>query len=63
MASDTSITNRALRLLKANRITSLTDGSNNANAAKDVFVEVREELLRAHNWNFGRKWAELAKLS
>ena len=52
-----------MRLLKADRITSLTDGSNNANAANDVFVEVREDLLRSHNWNFGQKWAKLAQLS
>ena len=52
-----------MQLLKANRITSLTDGSNNANAANDVFTEVREDLLRAHNWNFAQKWAKLAKLS
>ena len=63
MSSDTDIANRAMRLLKANRITSLTDGSNNANAANDVFTEVREDLLRAHNWNFAQKWAKLAKLS
>lgn len=47
--------------MKANRITSLTDGSNNANAANDVFTEVREDLLRAHNWNFATKRQKLAK--
>lgn len=63
MSSDTAIANQALRLLKANRITSLTDGSNNANAANDVFAEVREELLRSHNWNFATKRQQLAQLS
>lgn len=63
MASDTEIANRALRLLKANRITSLTDGSPNANKANDVFVEVREELLSSHNWNFATKRQKLAQLS
>ena len=52
-----------MRLLKANRITSLTDGSNNANAANDVFAEVRDDMLRAHNWNFAQKWVKLAKLA
>ena len=61
MASDTGITNQALRILKANRITSLTDGSNNANAANDVFEEIREDLLRAHNWNFATRRQKLAK--
>ena len=31
--------------MKANRITSLTSGENNANAANDVFTEVRDDLL------------------
>lgn len=61
MSSDTGIANQALRLLKANRIASLTDGSNNANAAIDVFTEVRDDLLRAHNWNFATKRLKLAK--
>ena len=63
MASDTDIANQAMRLLKANRITSLTDGSNNANAAIDVFTEVRDDLLRAHNWNFATRRQKLAKSS
>ena len=63
MSSNTDIANVTMRLLKANRITSLTDGSNNANAANDVFVEVRDDLLRSHNWNFGQKWAKLAQLT
>ena len=61
MASDTGIANVALRLLKANRIVALTDGSNNANAANDVFASVRDGLLRAHNWNFATKRQKLAK--
>ena len=63
MADDTAITNYALRLLKAQRITSLTDGSNNANAANDVFTQVRDELIRAHNWNFATKRQKLAQSS
>ncbi len=63
MSSDTAIANLAMRLLKANRITSLTDGSNNANAANDVFVEVREDLLRSHKWNFAKRRQKLAQSS
>lgn len=63
ISSETDIVNRALRLLKANRITSLTDGSSNANAAKDVFKEVRDDLLRGHNWNFATKRQKLAQSS
>jgi hypothetical protein len=61
MSSVTDIVNRALRLLKANRVTSLTDGTNAANAANDVYIEVRDDLLRAHNWNFATKRQKLAK--
>lgn len=63
MSSDTDIANRAMRILKAGRITSLTDGSNNANVALDVFTEVRDDLLRSHHWNFAQKWVKLAQIS
>lgn len=61
--SDTNIANRALRLLKARSITSLTDGSKNANVANDVFDEVRADLLRGHTWHFARRLLKLARLS
>jgi hypothetical protein len=61
LSSVTGIVNRALRLLKANRVTSLTDGTNAANAANDVYTEVRDDLLRSHNWNFGTKRQKLAQ--
>ena len=61
MSSDTDITNVALRLLKAQRITSLTDGTSNANKANDVFTEVRDDLVRSHNWNFATKRQKLAQ--
>ena len=61
MSSDTDIANEAMQLLKSKRITSLTDGSNNANAANDVFTEVRDNLLRSHNWNFATKRQKLAQ--
>lgn len=63
MASTTDIVNRAMRLLKAQRIASLTDGSKNANVANDIFAEVRDELLRAHTWKFATKLVTLARLS
>ena len=63
MTSDTDIVNVAMRLLKANRITALADGSNNANVADDVFTEVRDDMLRAHNWNFASRWIKLAESS
>ncbi len=63
MASNTDIANVAMRLLKADRITSLTAGDKNANVANDVFAEVREDLLRAHPWNFASRFEKLAQLS
>lgn len=50
-----------MRLLKSTRITNLTDGTNNANAANDVFAEVRDGLLRTHHWNFATKRQKLAQ--
>ena len=61
--SDTNIANRGLRLLKAQRITSLTDGSANANVVTDVFTEIRDDLLRGHTWHFARRLDKLARLS
>ena len=61
--SDTNIANRALRLLKAQRVTSLTDGSKNANVVNDVFTEIRDDLLRGHTWHFARRLVKLARLS
>jgi hypothetical protein len=61
MTTDTEIKNRALRLLKAQRITS--PGSKNDNVIDDVYDEVRDELLRGHTWHFGRKLAKLARSS
>ena len=63
MASVTDIVNVALRKLKANRITSITDGSNNANAANDVYDETRDALLRGHTWKFGQRRKSLARLT
>lgn len=61
MASDTDVANRAMRLLKANRIASLTDGTKNGNVAIDVFTEVRESLLRGHKWKFNKLFVELSR--
>ncbi len=63
MSSVTEIVNVSLRVLKADRITSLTDGTKNANVANDVYDEVRLDLLRGHPWNFGSKYAKLAQLT
>lgn len=52
MASVVEIANRALQILGAGRITSLTDQSKNARAISNAYFPVRDALLRAHRWNF-----------
>lgn len=60
MASETSIANVALRLVGGTRITSLSQGTPNANAVSDIYNEIRDNLL-AFPWNFATKRVELAK--
>lgn len=61
MVATVDVVNVALRLVGGNDITSLTDGSKNANIAADIYEELRDDLLRSHNWNFATKRAKLAR--
>ena len=61
MTAETDIVNVALRLIGADTITSLTDGTPNANAANDLYTEARDSLLRAHPWNWATKRKKLAR--
>ncbi len=63
MASIVGIVNRGLIAIGADPITALGDGSNNANAAGAVYAQARDELLRAHPWNFAMARARPAKLA
>lgn len=58
--SETSIANAALTLLGERRVNSLDDASKTAKLLKDRFDDVRDDLLRAHSWNFATKRASLA---
>ena len=60
MASETDIANVALRLVGGTRITSLTQGTPNANAVQDLYSTIRDELME-FPWNFATKRIELAK--
>lgn len=60
MASNVEIANRALQKLGAKRIISLADDSVNARSCNVALEPVKLALLRAHNWNFAIKRAELA---
>jgi len=61
MSTDTDLVNTALRRIGANPITSLADGSTNANTVNDIYTELRDDLLRSHPWNFATKRVKLAQ--
>ena len=61
MASEVGICNAALRKVGCTRITSLNDGTKNANFMNDRYSEVRDWLLEAHPWNFAATSAQLAQ--
>lgn len=63
MASEIGICNSALRKIGAAAITSLTEGSNNANYCNEQYEKLRDDLLRSHSWNFATKRVELGRLS
>lgn len=60
MASEVSIINRALNLLGSRPITARTDATEAARVANASFDDIRDELLRAHPWNFATKRVSLA---
>jgi len=62
MSSTTAVINGALRRLGGNRITSIDDGSTNANYALDIYPDLLTDTLRSHDWNFATKRAKLAQL-
>ena len=61
MSDATAICNSALAKVGAARITSLTEGSRNANLCAELYDACRDDLLRAHSWNFAAARAKLAK--
>ncbi len=63
MATEVGICNSALSKIGAKRIASLTEGSKNANFCNEQYEKLRDDLLRAHVWNFAVKRQQLARLS
>lgn len=61
MPSEVDLVNWALRRIGASRITSLTDGSKNANAANDIYEQIRDDLLASSEWNFATRRKKLAQ--
>jgi hypothetical protein len=52
MASSVDISNLALTILGADRITALSDSSENARRLTAIYDMCLEDVLRAHPWNF-----------
>lgn len=61
MADVTEICNSALAKIGAARITALEEGSKNANLCAELYERCRDDLLRAHSWNFATARAKLAR--
>jgi hypothetical protein len=63
MASTVHVCNLALAKLGAKAIESLTENSKEARLCALFFESVRDDLLRAHPWNFAASRAALARLA
>ena len=62
MASEVELCNVALRRLgDARRITSLDDGSSEAEACRTLYPVIRDRVLRGHTWNFSTRRVLLAE--
>lgn len=61
MADVTGICNSALAKIGAARITALDEGSRNASLCAELYDKCRDDLLRAHSWNFAVARAKLAR--
>ena len=59
-SSEVAIANRALQILGAKRISSLSQDAPNARSMNTAFVPVRDALLRRYDWNFAIKRASVA---
>lgn len=53
--SRVDICNRALSLIGANNIASITENTREAKQCKIFYDPCREDVLREHNWNFAQK--------
>jgi hypothetical protein len=61
MADVTGICNSALAKVGAARIAALDEGSKNANLCAELYEKCRDDLLRAHSWNFAMARVKLAR--
>jgi len=56
------VANTALSLIRANAITSFTEGTREAAACSNIMPVLRDEMLREHNWRFSRVQLQLPRL-
>ena len=63
MATRVSISNLALTILGADRITSLSDNNENARRLSAIYDYCLDDVLRAHPWNFCLQRQQLARLT
>ena len=61
--SETSIANLALAEISSHAITALSDETEEANWCRRFYPQCRDEMLRAHPWNFAMKRANLSRLA
>lgn len=59
---DTDIINRALRLIKEKSISSLDENTPIARCCKDLYPQIRIQVLSSHPWNCAMKRIKLTKL-
>lgn len=60
MADTIGICNQALNLVGGNRITSLDDGSDEADACSDIYEDLRDFVLEDADWTFATKRYKLS---
>ncbi|NIA72274.1 hypothetical protein HBA54_27145 [Pelagibius litoralis] len=61
MADVVGLCNSALSKIGAARITALSESSKNANLCNELYETCRDDLLRAHTWNFAAARVKLAQ--
>lgn len=60
MASEVSICNKALRIIRAERISAMDEVSETAEWCRDVYEDTRDALIAEYPWNFATRRASLA---
>ena len=63
MSSETTLVNAALERVSGDLITSLDDGSVNANRVLQIYPDLRDDLLASNDWSFAAKRVQLAQLA